>query len=151
MVVSGEVDELSHYPSLRKYNMPADFKFIILNTRVAIDDALTPFEQFEANETSSKDRPNFAGVLFGDFRRGCTPYHAYSFAMTSIMVRRFPASCKANESESSSLFFRTLWARWNVRERAALLARSNVPSAPLQLQRAYSHRCAGKRNPSCLE
>jgi hypothetical protein len=26
--------------------MPADFKFIILNTRVAIDDALTPFEQF---------------------------------------------------------------------------------------------------------
>ena len=46
MVQSGEVDELSHYPSLRKYNMPADFKFIILNTRVAIDDALTPFEQF---------------------------------------------------------------------------------------------------------
>ena len=26
--------------------MPADFKFILLNTRVAIDDALTPFEQF---------------------------------------------------------------------------------------------------------
>ncbi len=46
MVKSGEVDELSHYPSLRKYNMPADFKFILLNTRVAIDDALTPFEQF---------------------------------------------------------------------------------------------------------
>ena len=46
MVKSGEVDEISHYPSLRKYNMPADFKFILLNTRVAIDDALTPFEQF---------------------------------------------------------------------------------------------------------
>ena len=46
MVKSGEVDELSHYPSLRKYNMPADFKFIILNTRVAIDDALSPFDQF---------------------------------------------------------------------------------------------------------
>lgn len=46
MVKNGEVDELSHYPSLRKYNMPADFKFILLNTRVAIDDALTPFEQF---------------------------------------------------------------------------------------------------------
>jgi KUP system potassium uptake protein len=46
MVKSGEVDELSHYPSLRKYNMPADFKFIILNSRVAIDDALTPLEQF---------------------------------------------------------------------------------------------------------
>ncbi|HWB63669.1 MAG TPA: KUP/HAK/KT family potassium transporter [Chitinophagales bacterium] len=46
MVKSGEVDELSHYPSLRKYNMPADFKFILLNSRVAIDDALTPLEQF---------------------------------------------------------------------------------------------------------
>jgi KUP system potassium uptake protein len=46
LVQSGEVDELSHYPSLRKYNMPADFKFIILNSRVAIDDALTPWDQF---------------------------------------------------------------------------------------------------------
>jgi KUP system potassium uptake protein len=46
LVLSGEVDELSHYPSLRKHNMPADFKFIILNSRVAIDDALTPYEQF---------------------------------------------------------------------------------------------------------
>ena len=46
MVKNGEVDELSHYPSLRKHNMPADFKFILLNSRVAIDDALTPFEQF---------------------------------------------------------------------------------------------------------
>jgi len=46
MVKNGEVDELSHYPSLRKYNMPADFKFILLNSRVAIDDALTPWEQF---------------------------------------------------------------------------------------------------------
>jgi KUP system potassium uptake protein len=46
MVANGEVDEISHYPSLRKYNMPADFKFIILNSRVAIDDALTPMEQF---------------------------------------------------------------------------------------------------------
>ncbi|MFN8308546.1 MAG: KUP/HAK/KT family potassium transporter [Chitinophagales bacterium] len=46
MVRKGEVDEVSHYPSLRKHNMPADFKFILLNSRVAIDDALTPFEQF---------------------------------------------------------------------------------------------------------
>ena len=46
MVANGEVDELSHYPSLRKHNMPADFKFILLNSRVAIDDALTPMEQF---------------------------------------------------------------------------------------------------------
>lgn len=46
MVANGEVDELSHYPSLRKYNMPADFKFILLNSRVAIDDALSQYEQF---------------------------------------------------------------------------------------------------------
>lgn len=46
MVKNGEVDELSHYPSLRKHSMPADFKFILLNSRVAIDDALSPYEQF---------------------------------------------------------------------------------------------------------
>lgn len=46
MVKNGEVDEISHYPSLRKYNMPADFKFILLNSRVAIDDKLSPLEQF---------------------------------------------------------------------------------------------------------
>lgn len=46
MVKNGEVDELSHYSSLRKHGMPADFKFILLNSRVSIDDALTPFEQF---------------------------------------------------------------------------------------------------------
>ncbi|MBK7147616.1 MAG: KUP/HAK/KT family potassium transporter [Bacteroidetes bacterium] len=46
MVKNGEVDELSHYPSLRKHGMHADFKFILLNSRVAIDDALTPMEQF---------------------------------------------------------------------------------------------------------
>jgi KUP system potassium uptake protein len=46
MVKTGEVDELSHYPSLRKHNMPADFKFILLNSRVAIDDALTAYESF---------------------------------------------------------------------------------------------------------
>lgn len=46
MVANGEVDEISHYPSLRKYGMPADFKFILLNTRVASDDALSPYELF---------------------------------------------------------------------------------------------------------
>lgn len=46
MVKNGEVDEISHYPSLRKYNMPADFKYIIINSRVSIDDKLSPLEQF---------------------------------------------------------------------------------------------------------
>ena len=46
MVENGEVDGLSHYQSLRKHNLPADFKFILLNSRVASDDKLTPWEQF---------------------------------------------------------------------------------------------------------
>lgn len=46
MQEAGEVDEQSHYPSLRAYDIPADFKFILLNSRVSADDALTPFEQF---------------------------------------------------------------------------------------------------------
>lgn len=46
MVANGEVDELSHYPSLRKHSLPADFKFILLNSRVASDDKLTAWEQF---------------------------------------------------------------------------------------------------------
>lgn len=43
---AGDVDEQSHYPSLRRYDIPADFKFILLNSRVSADDALSPFEQF---------------------------------------------------------------------------------------------------------
>lgn len=46
MVKNGEVDEISHYPSLRKHGLYADFKFILLNTRVASDDKLTTWEQF---------------------------------------------------------------------------------------------------------
>jgi KUP system potassium uptake protein len=46
MQEAGEVDEQSHYPSLRRYDIPADFKFILLNSRVSADDALPPFEQF---------------------------------------------------------------------------------------------------------
>ena len=46
MQANGEVDEQSHYPSLRRYDIPADFKFILLNSRVSADDALSPFEQF---------------------------------------------------------------------------------------------------------
>jgi KUP system potassium uptake protein len=46
MQANGEVDELSHYPSLRKHNMPADFKFILLNSRASADDEISPFNQF---------------------------------------------------------------------------------------------------------
>ena len=43
---NGEVDELSHYHSLRKNGIPADFKFILLNTRISADDLLTPYRQW---------------------------------------------------------------------------------------------------------
>ncbi len=44
-VQTGEVDIVSNYPSLRKHGMYADFKFILLNSRVASDNKLTPWEQ----------------------------------------------------------------------------------------------------------
>ncbi len=43
---NNEVDELSHYNSLREYNLPADFKFILINSRVSVDDLLSPLNQF---------------------------------------------------------------------------------------------------------
>ncbi|MFI5173021.1 MAG: hypothetical protein ACHQFW_11555, partial [Chitinophagales bacterium] len=46
LVKSGEFDLLSNYPSLRKHKMYADFKFILLNTRVASDNKLTTWENF---------------------------------------------------------------------------------------------------------
>jgi KUP system potassium uptake protein len=46
MQASGEVDELSHYPSLRRHQLPADFKFILINSRVSIDDEISAFDQF---------------------------------------------------------------------------------------------------------
>ncbi|MBL7814482.1 MAG: KUP/HAK/KT family potassium transporter [Saprospiraceae bacterium] len=46
MQAEGEIDVQSHYPSLRRHDIPADFKFILLNSRVSADDALSPFEQF---------------------------------------------------------------------------------------------------------
>ncbi len=46
MQANGEVDETSHYPSLKKHGIPADFKFILLNSRVSTDDELSPFNQW---------------------------------------------------------------------------------------------------------
>ncbi|MBK7341055.1 MAG: KUP/HAK/KT family potassium transporter [Saprospiraceae bacterium] len=46
MVKSGEVDTRSPYPSLRKHHMPADFKFMILNSRVSADSELSGFERW---------------------------------------------------------------------------------------------------------
>lgn len=46
MVENGEVDIVTRYPSLRKYNMPGDFKYFLINSRVSVDDKITPIEQF---------------------------------------------------------------------------------------------------------
>lgn len=42
----GEIDLLSHYPSLRKHGYPADFKYVLINSLVSVDNKLNPFEQF---------------------------------------------------------------------------------------------------------
>lgn len=42
----GEIDLLSHYPSLRKHGYPADFKYVVLNSLVSIDNKLNPIDQF---------------------------------------------------------------------------------------------------------
>lgn len=46
MVASGEVSIKSPYPSISKYNIDSDFKFILLHTRVSADTELTGFEQW---------------------------------------------------------------------------------------------------------
>lgn len=46
MVASGEVSINSPYPSIRKHNIEADFKFILLHTRVSADTELTSFENW---------------------------------------------------------------------------------------------------------
>ncbi|MEP7196672.1 MAG: KUP/HAK/KT family potassium transporter [Saprospiraceae bacterium] len=46
LVASGEVDINSNYPSLKKFHLPADFKFILLRTRVSADSELSPFERW---------------------------------------------------------------------------------------------------------
>ena len=43
---SGEIVKISNYPSLIKHNIPGDFKYILLNSRVSIDEEISPFNQF---------------------------------------------------------------------------------------------------------
>lgn len=46
LIKMGRIDEFSHYPSLRKHKVKQDFKFILLNSRVSVDEVISPFEQF---------------------------------------------------------------------------------------------------------
>ncbi|MBX7243593.1 MAG: KUP/HAK/KT family potassium transporter, partial [Bacteroidia bacterium] len=46
MVKNGRVDILSHYPSLKKHKITSDFKFIMINSRVSVDEVFSVSEQF---------------------------------------------------------------------------------------------------------
>jgi KUP system potassium uptake protein len=46
MMDANEVSIVSPYPSLAKHNLPADFKFILLHTRVSADTELSAFERW---------------------------------------------------------------------------------------------------------
>lgn len=44
MISSGELDKGKAFKSLEKYNTPADFKYVLINSRVATDNHLSVFE-----------------------------------------------------------------------------------------------------------
>ena len=43
---NGEIDLISHYDSLNKHSMPADFKYIILHSLASIDSEISTFDNF---------------------------------------------------------------------------------------------------------
>ncbi len=46
LVASGEVSVMSNYKSLKKFHIPADFKFILLHSRVSADSELSSFDRW---------------------------------------------------------------------------------------------------------
>ncbi len=44
MAEAGEIDLISHYTSLQKHSMPADFKFIILHSLASVDSEVSSFD-----------------------------------------------------------------------------------------------------------
>lgn len=46
MAENAEIDLVSHYDSLKKHSMPADFKFIILHSLASIDSEISTFDSF---------------------------------------------------------------------------------------------------------
>lgn len=46
MAENAEIDLTSHYESLRKHSMPADFKFVILHSLASIDSDISTFDNF---------------------------------------------------------------------------------------------------------
>jgi KUP system potassium uptake protein len=46
MAESKEINMISHYQSLQKHNMPADFKFIMLHSLASVDSEISTFDNF---------------------------------------------------------------------------------------------------------
>ena len=46
MAENAEIDMVSHYDSLRKHSMPADFKFIMLHSLASVDSEISTFDNF---------------------------------------------------------------------------------------------------------
>ena len=44
MADNAEIDLVSHYDSLRKHSMPADFKYIILHSLASVDSEVSSFQ-----------------------------------------------------------------------------------------------------------
>ena len=44
MAEAGEIDLISHYSSLQKHSMPADFKFIMLHSLASVDSEISSFD-----------------------------------------------------------------------------------------------------------
>jgi KUP system potassium uptake protein len=49
MIRKGEVDALSHYPSLKKYQQKGDFKFVLIRSMVSVDVNINLIDQFTLN------------------------------------------------------------------------------------------------------
>ena len=49
MAENAEIDMVSHYDSLRKHSMPADFKFIILHSLASVDSEISAFDDLIIN------------------------------------------------------------------------------------------------------
>ena len=77
MVSKGEIDTLSHYESLKKNNVQADFKFVVID-RVLNDNELPPFEEFIIDTYS-------ALKVFG-----VNESKAYGLDTSAIVVEKVP-------------------------------------------------------------
>ena len=78
MVKNGEVDEISRYPSLRNHNMPADFKFIMVNSKVSADDEISYGNQLVLK-------------IFGFLKSLSLPNHVdFGLEMSNVEVETVP-------------------------------------------------------------